>query len=59
MIEKGINFLVDPAQVVFAFNQKKIVRDVIAGNADVGFVRTDMAEGMDSAGEINISDIKV
>ena len=59
MTEKGLSLMTDPAQVRFAFNQKKIVHDVRRGAADVGFVRTDMIEGMDANGETNISWFKV
>jgi len=46
MIEKGMEFLLDPKMVIFTKNQRKSVADVVAGIADVGFVRTDMAESM-------------
>eukprot|EP00873_Tetraselmis_striata_P015852 jgi/Tetstr1/436116/TSEL_024963.t1 len=55
----GLDFLNDPAQVRFAYNQEKIVHDVIAGYADVGMVRTDLAEGMADQGLINMTDIRV
>ncbi|GAB5364379.1 hypothetical protein AAMO2058_000965100 [Amorphochlora amoebiformis] len=57
--DKGYSLMTLPKQVRFAFNQKKIVLDVLNGNADVGFVRTDMIEGMASKGEVNISSFKV
>ena len=59
MTEKGMNFLMDPAQIIFAFNQKTIVKDVLSGRADVGFVRTDLAEGLQAQGKIDLADIKV
>eukprot|EP00873_Tetraselmis_striata_P034143 jgi/Tetstr1/454407/TSEL_041308.t1 len=55
----GIDFMNDPKQVRFSYNQKATVKAVIAGAADVGMVRTDMAEGMDANGEIDIANIKV
>lgn len=41
-----------PKEVRFAYNQKKIVKDVVSGDADIGFVRTDVWETMELKGEI-------
>ena len=43
----------------FAYNQKKIVKDVISGAVDIGFVRTDLYETMELNGEIESGLIKV
>ncbi|CBJ26732.1 diguanylate cyclase/phosphodiesterase with PAS/PAC sensor(s) [Ectocarpus siliculosus] len=47
--DQGFNLMADTEEVRFAYNQKKIVYDVINENVDVGFVRTDMVERMDAA----------
>ena len=49
----------DPKEVRFAYNQKKIVRDVISGAADIGMVRTDLWETMELNGEIEAGLLKV
>jgi hypothetical protein len=36
----GLEFLMDPKEVRFAKGQKKIVKDVCSGAADIGFVRS-------------------
>ncbi|CBJ26735.1 periplasmic sensor diguanylate cyclase/phosphodiesterase [Ectocarpus siliculosus] len=41
--------MADTEEVRFTYNQEKIVYDVINGNIDVGFVRTDMVQLMDAA----------
>eukprot|EP00238_Polyblepharides_amylifera_P001073 CAMPEP_0196572604 /NCGR_PEP_ID=MMETSP1081-20130531/2618_1 /TAXON_ID=36882 /ORGANISM="Pyramimonas amylifera, Strain CCMP720" /LENGTH=1072 /DNA_ID=CAMNT_0041889967 /DNA_START=195 /DNA_END=3410 /DNA_ORIENTATION=- len=58
LILRGHDFLSDPKQIIFSKNQKKIVKDVIAGVADIGMVRTDLVEGMAADGEIDISDVR-
>ena len=49
----------DPKEVRFAYNQKRIVRDVISGAADIGMVRTDLWETMELNGEIEPGLLKV
>jgi len=39
--------------------QDNVVQDVLAGKADVGFVRTGVLEGMVSEGKLKLEDIKV
>jgi hypothetical protein len=56
---RGINFLLDPKEVRFAGNQKKIVKDVVNGVVDVGMVRTDLWETMELNKEIEAGLIKV
>ncbi|KAK3287743.1 hypothetical protein CYMTET_4760, partial [Cymbomonas tetramitiformis] len=58
LVQRGLDFLSDPKQVIFAKNQKKIVKDVLAGKADIGMVRTDMIEGMHANGEIDKSELR-
>ena len=59
MIKAGLDPYMSPSQVRFAYSQKKIVQDVLAGDVDVGFVRTDMVPGLLSRGFIqNESDFK-
>lgn len=59
LLNNGINFMNDPKQVRFSYNQKATVKNVISGDIDVGMVRTDLAEAMDLNGEIDIDKIKV
>lgn len=47
---RGLEFLMGPKEVRFAYNQKKIVKDVVSGDADIGFVRTDVWETMELKG---------
>ncbi|CAN0553456.1 unnamed protein product, partial [Ectocarpus sp. 12 AP-2014] len=47
--DQGFNLMADTEEVRFAYNQKKIVYDVISESVDIGFVRTDMVERMDAA----------
>ncbi|CAM9365902.1 unnamed protein product, partial [Discosporangium mesarthrocarpum] len=56
MQEMGVNLMVETSAVRFAYNQKQIVRDVISGEVDAGFVRTGLMEGMAVSGLINMSD---
>ncbi|CAB9522115.1 activated protein kinase catalytic subunit alpha-1 [Seminavis robusta] len=44
MIKSGMDYVMDPKQVVFARDQFKVVQGVIDGKYDVGFVRTDQLE---------------
>eukprot|EP00526_Cylindrotheca_closterium_P001767 CAMPEP_0113659478 /NCGR_PEP_ID=MMETSP0017_2-20120614/32381_1 /TAXON_ID=2856 /ORGANISM="Cylindrotheca closterium" /LENGTH=1078 /DNA_ID=CAMNT_0000574035 /DNA_START=785 /DNA_END=4021 /DNA_ORIENTATION=- /assembly_acc=CAM_ASM_000147 len=44
MEKRGLSFINDPAQIVFTGNQNLIVRGVLEGTFDVGFVRTGQIE---------------
>lgn len=44
MFKKGLNYIMDPKQVVFTENQDDIVRGVLNKDFEVGFVRTGMIE---------------
>ena len=44
MEKEGLSFVNDPKQVVFAGDQAEVVRGVLRGDFDVGFVRTDQIE---------------
>lgn len=46
MEQERINYIMDPKQVIFTVNQEEIVRGVLDGRWDVGFVRTGMVEIM-------------
>mmetsp|Transcript_40289 Transcript_40289/g.75468 ORF Transcript_40289/g.75468 Transcript_40289/m.75468 type:complete len:726 (-) Transcript_40289:840-3017(-) len=59
LTNRGIHFLSAPRQVRFSSSQKKIVKDVIAGDVDIGMVRTDLAEAMVSDGEIEPGSVRV
>eukprot|EP00873_Tetraselmis_striata_P018919 jgi/Tetstr1/439183/TSEL_027628.t1 len=59
LLANGMDFLNMPAQIRFSHDQEKIVHDVIAGHADVGMIRTDVAEGLADKGLIDMADIRV
>ncbi|CAJ1400413.1 unnamed protein product, partial [Effrenium voratum] len=44
LLEQGLDIMTDVPRITFAFNQNKIVQDVQNGDADVGFVRTDLID---------------
>ena len=44
MVDNGMNYLQDPKQLVFTSNQGKVVKGVLQGDFDVGFIRTDQLE---------------
>jgi ABC-type phosphate/phosphonate transport system substrate-binding protein len=44
MIDNGMNYLDDPKQLVFTSNQGLVVKGLLAGQFDVGFIRTDQLE---------------
>jgi len=44
MIDNGMNYLDDPKQLVFTSNQGLVVKGLLAGDFDVGFIRTDQLE---------------
>jgi serine/threonine protein kinase len=51
--EAGLSSINDPRQTVFTFNEEEVVKGVLRGDFDVGFVRTGMLERM-NATEIKI-----
>lgn len=58
MIENGLDYIMDPKQVVFTENQEDIVKGVLDGVFDVGFVRTGQIERtLDDDGEYLDSDL--
>lgn len=53
MEKAGLSFIHDPKQVVFTKNQAEIVRGVLNGTFDVGFVQTNQIEGtLGESGEL-------
>ncbi|CAB9502908.1 activated protein kinase catalytic subunit alpha-1 [Seminavis robusta] len=44
MLKAGMSYIMDPKQVVFAYDQTKLVHGVLDREFDVGFVRTDTIE---------------
>eukprot|EP00980_Cylindrotheca_fusiformis_P020566 scaffold7641_cov115-Cylindrotheca_fusiformis.AAC.12 len=44
MMKNGLDYIMDPSQVVFTDNQEDVVRGVLDGSWDVGFVRTGEVE---------------
>ena len=49
MQEAGLSYIHDPAQVVFTSSSAKVVKGVLSGAFDVGFVRTDKIESTKDA----------
>ncbi|EKX52929.1 hypothetical protein GUITHDRAFT_51158, partial [Guillardia theta CCMP2712] len=48
MVDNGLNYIQDPAQLVFTSNQGTVVNMVYQKKVDVGFVRTNQIEQMES-----------
>ena len=44
----GLDYVMDPKQVVFTNDQTEVVQRVLSGDFDVGFVRTEMLERFDA-----------
>ncbi|CAJ1957939.1 unnamed protein product [Cylindrotheca closterium] len=44
MMKNGLDYIMDPDQVTFTDNQEDVVRGVLDGSWDVGFVRTGVVE---------------
>jgi serine/threonine protein kinase len=51
--EAGLSYINDPRQMVFTFNEEEVVKGVLRGDFDVGFVRTGQLERM-NATEVKI-----
>ena len=53
MVKAGMDYVMDPKQVVFTGNQFDVVAGVLSGEFDVGFVRTDQIErSLDENGDL-------
>ncbi|MEI6116586.1 MAG: phosphate/phosphite/phosphonate ABC transporter substrate-binding protein [Burkholderiales bacterium] len=48
-----------PKRITFVNKHDSVVTEVMAGKADVGFVRTGVLEGMARTGQLNLSHVKV
>eukprot|EP00934_Nitzschia_sp_Nitz4_P003244 Nitzschia sp. Nitz4//scaffold256_size27904//19844//23755//NITZ4_008172-RA/size27904-augustus-gene-0.6-mRNA-1//-1//CDS//3329544420//3234//frame0 len=61
MVDKGMNYLQDPKQLVFTSNQGLVVKGLINGDFDVGFIRTDQLERSKNADgtPVDLSQFKV
>lgn len=58
MFKNGLDYIMDPKQVIFTEDQEDIVRGVLDGRWDVGFVRTGQIERtLDDHGEFLDSDL--
>jgi ABC-type phosphate/phosphonate transport system substrate-binding protein len=44
MQKAGLSYINDPKQMVYVFDQDSVVKGVLDGSFDVGFVRTDQIE---------------
>ena len=49
MVMAGLDYVMDPKQMVFTHNQVDVVNGVLDGSFDVGFVRTDQIERTEDA----------
>eukprot|EP00240_Pyramimonas_obovata_P000077 CAMPEP_0118924910 /NCGR_PEP_ID=MMETSP1169-20130426/2840_1 /TAXON_ID=36882 /ORGANISM="Pyramimonas obovata, Strain CCMP722" /LENGTH=1153 /DNA_ID=CAMNT_0006866059 /DNA_START=133 /DNA_END=3590 /DNA_ORIENTATION=- len=59
LTRRGLQFLSMPKQIRFAFSQKNIIKDVLAGTVDIGMIRTDLYEGFVAKGEFPEGGVKV
>ncbi len=57
-LSQGVDLRLD-AEIVELKNHKKVVMAILAGEADVGFVRSGLIEELVAGGEIRLDDIKV
>ncbi len=57
-LSQGVDLRLD-AEIVELKNHKKVVMAIIAGEADAGFVRSDLIEELVAAGDIRLDQIKV
>lgn len=48
-----------PKKVAFTNKHHSVVAEVLAGKADVGFVRTGVLEGMEAKGQLDLSRVKI
>jgi diguanylate cyclase (GGDEF)-like protein/PAS domain S-box-containing protein len=55
----GVNLPADAAGVIQTSNQDKVVETVLKGEADVGFVRSDLLEKLVAAGKLDLSKLRV
>jgi len=59
MIDAGVDPREKSGFVFTGMPQDKVVYSVIKGEADAGFVRTDVLEAMDKSKKINLSELKI
>jgi diguanylate cyclase (GGDEF)-like protein/PAS domain S-box-containing protein len=55
----GIDLLNDTREIIEVKNQEKVVEGVLAGQADAGFVRSDLIESMAAAGKLDLAALRV
>ena len=48
-----------PKRIIFMNKHDTVISEVMSGKADVGFVRTGVLEGLEKAGQLNLSKIKI
>lgn len=58
-IEQGINLEKDARTIIETKNHEKVVEGVLAGQADAGFVRSDLVESMVAEGRIRLADLHI
>lgn len=58
-LAQGVNLEKDTRTIVETRNHEKVVEGVLAGAADVGFVRSDLVESMAAEGRIRLADLHI
>ncbi|MEW5786440.1 MAG: diguanylate cyclase [Pseudomonadota bacterium] len=58
-LDQGLVLEEDMAQINETKNHEKVVEGVLSGQADVGFVRSDLVESMAADGRIRLSDLHI
>ena len=58
-LEQGLNLERDTRQIIETRNHEKVVEGVLAGQADAGFVRSDLVESMAGEGRIRLADLHI
>lgn len=58
-LEQGIDLERDAREIIETKNHEKVVEGVLAGQADAGFVRSDLVESMAAEGRIRLSDLHI
>lgn len=58
-LDQGIDLEKDAGSIITTNNHEKVVEGILAGQADVGLVRTDLLESMAAQGRLKLSDLRV
>jgi diguanylate cyclase (GGDEF)-like protein/PAS domain S-box-containing protein len=58
-LAQGIDLEKDTDAIIQTDNHEKVVEGILAGQADVGLVRTDLLESMAAEGRLKLSDLRI